>query len=407
MIKKIVSLCVLFYFSVLAADNNVLNDKWPLVAVVIMVKNEASVIRATLEPYAQAGIDAFLVYDTGSTDDTIQKTEEFFSDYSLTHGHIIQEPFVDFSTSRNKALELAEQLFPHAVFVLMPDAEWYIHNVSGLLKFCKDHAYDNQTHHSYRIRMKYVQDLYECEFYKTRLLRPRCGLQYKGVVHEVLNMGTSECIPGDVYFDYNPLTKGKEKTLARCQRDKLLLLAEHQKNPSDPRTLFFLAKTHDFIQEYEHAYEYYCKRSLLHGEPEEDYLTWHRLGCITEILSETNIHYTWQMALHYFLKAYYLRPSRIEPLVMIGKHYLLAGDYEMAHYFLYTALEKPYPTDLFDVEKYMYDYLRYELLGVTAWYVGQYDVGMKAVQKAIVVHPEYEQLHKNLALYENQKNKFC
>jgi glycosyltransferase involved in cell wall biosynthesis len=400
---KYIILCLLFFTSVYTEPCNILGDRWPLVAVVIMVKNEESVIRATLEPYVQAGIDAFLVFDTGSTDNTMQKARELFTDYNVAHGSIIQEPFVDFSVSRNRALELCQELFPNTLFMLMPDAEWYIHDVPGLLHYCKLHAYDNPANHSYRIRMKYTQDLYSMEFFKTRLLRPHCGLQYLGVVHEMLNMGTNECVPGEIYFDYNPLTKGIEKTLARAARDKELLLAEHIKNPKDPRTLFFLAKTHDFLREYEPAYKYYMLRTALKGEPEEDYLTWYRLGCITEMLSESNSAYTWQMALHYFLTGYYLRPHRIEPLVMIGRHYILEGNYEMAHFFLCNTLDKPYPADLFDVEKYMYDYLRYELLSVSAWYIGQYEIGMKAVKKALEVHPEYEQLHKNLALYTAQK----
>ena len=68
---------------------------------------------------------------------TMQKAKELFEDYHLTNYHIIQEPFVDFAISRNKALDLCEEKFPNAGFMLMPDAEWYLHNVQELIAFLR------------------------------------------------------------------------------------------------------------------------------------------------------------------------------------------------------------------------------------------------------------------------------
>ena len=57
--------------------------------------------------------------------------------HDLEHAYIMEEPFVDFATSRNRALDLAEQIFVNNSFLLMLDAEWYTHNVSELIDFCK------------------------------------------------------------------------------------------------------------------------------------------------------------------------------------------------------------------------------------------------------------------------------
>src|SRR5579871_6668212 len=70
----------------------------PLLVVVLMVKNEETVMRATLQPFIDAGIQSYLIFDTGSTDNTVQVTRDLFDEYEITQGYILQEPFIDFAT---------------------------------------------------------------------------------------------------------------------------------------------------------------------------------------------------------------------------------------------------------------------------------------------------------------------
>ena len=50
----------------------------PVLVVVLMVKNEAKVIEDTLQPYIDGGIKHFFIFDTGSTDNTVEVTQECF-----------------------------------------------------------------------------------------------------------------------------------------------------------------------------------------------------------------------------------------------------------------------------------------------------------------------------------------
>src|SRR3546814_6686783 len=77
-----------------------------------MVKDEEQVIAPTLQPFVEAGIDSYLIFDTGFTDKTIEATQNYFAEHNVTNGHIFQEPFIDFATSRNRALDLAEEHVP-------------------------------------------------------------------------------------------------------------------------------------------------------------------------------------------------------------------------------------------------------------------------------------------------------
>ena len=111
------------------------HDATQLLAVTLMVKNEAEALEKTLLPFVQAGIKNYFLYDTGSTDTTLADATEFFKKHALTKIYIRQEPFIDFATSRNHSLERAEQKFPHACFMLLPDAEWCLVNGKQLLEF--------------------------------------------------------------------------------------------------------------------------------------------------------------------------------------------------------------------------------------------------------------------------------
>jgi len=57
-------------------QNDLKND--PLLVVVLMVKNEEDVINATIEPFIKAGIDSYFIFDTGSTDKTVETVKKFF-----------------------------------------------------------------------------------------------------------------------------------------------------------------------------------------------------------------------------------------------------------------------------------------------------------------------------------------
>src|SRR5262245_30205228 len=135
----------------------------PLLVVVIMVKNEEKVIRATLQPFIDGGVDSFFVFDTGSTDKTMEVAQEFFDEYGCEHAYIVQEPFIDFATSRNRALDLAQEKFPHAAFMVMIDAEWYLNDACALVDFCRVCLWRGDVYNSYLMHIvNEALDNYTC-----------------------------------------------------------------------------------------------------------------------------------------------------------------------------------------------------------------------------------------------------
>jgi len=217
----------------------------PLLVIVLMVKNEALVIRETLQPFIDAGLDAFLIFDTGSTDDTISVTKKFFEENHVGRAVIKQEPFVNFSVSRNRAFDLAEEAFPNACFMLMLDAEWYTKNVKELVKFCDSHKKDTSPVYLMRIMGGNIID-----YYVPRLIRCRCNARFVGSVHEGLNKVTQEKVSPETFFDWRPSSFGQEKSRARWSRDLGLLLQEFKSNPHDLRIMFYIAQTYDCLDDF-------------------------------------------------------------------------------------------------------------------------------------------------------------
>lgn len=402
--KKILSMLCGFLFFVHTACTALQITYDPILVVVLMVKNEETVMRATLQPFVDAGINSYLIFDTGSTDNTVAVTQEMFDEYGITQGYIVQEPFIDFATSRNRALDLAEEQFPKAAFMVMLDAEWYLNDAQALVEFCEQCLRQNVPYSSYLMHiMNDALDNYTC-----RLLRCNRGLRFGGVVHETITQPSLAKVPEDIFFEYLPETLGVEKTAARFVRDRELLFKEYQKNPYCTRNLFYLARTCEDLGDLTSAYDFYKERVEMIGWDEEDFIVRYRLAETIKRLVFRAKHpdYTWDEALHYFLQAYQMRPHRAEPLIEIADYYVQIGQMDTAYLFARRAAEIEYPErDILFVEKYLYNYYRYEVLTRCAWYINEFEIGEWAAQKAYEACPDNKYAQINMHCYLSRRGQ--
>lgn len=365
------------------------NDENPLLVAVFMVKNEEPVICSTLKPYIEGGIQYYLIYDTGSTDNTISVTRQCFDDNNIPmHRAIIkQDIFIDFATSRNKALRATENAYPTATFMLMPDAEWKIYRVDVLLDFCRQHRSKKE-----KIYGIYIQtDMF---FATSRLIRCRAGVEFEGVVHEIITTPITISVPTISYFKMEASAFGKAKSEARWKRDLVALLKDHAINPTNPRTLFYIAQTYSCMGDWYNATIWYKARTLIKGWDEENYMAQYRVG-----LSYENIG-NWDQAMIEYIKAHSMRPSRVEPLVKLAKHYESVKDYALCFLFAYRAsIFSSSNADMLFIERDAYSYHRHDLLGICSWYVNEYEIGKNAVLRALEAKPDDSHLKRNLKLF--------
>lgn len=398
-LRRLLAMSCALLGSMIYADSSVVSrqqaDDQDLLAIVLMVKNEEQVVCDTLQPYVDAGIKQILVFDTGSTDFTVKRVQEFYKKNKIEEGVIKQEPFVDFSVSRNRALELAREAFPRTTFFLMPDAEWYIQKTDELIKFCQEHK--NAEGDMFGLRLVTPSKAY---FIMHRLIRAGSAAHFEYPVHEYTVGSLIKDLPEDICFEFRPTSRGVEKSKARLQRDLELLKKKFAEDPEETRAAFYIAQTYTELDQWDKALEWYQQRASMGGWDEETFVAQYRVGNCYEALGK------WDQAINAYHKAYSMRSTRIEPLMRIANYYLRNNELKISYVYAKAACDIELPKeDICFVEKEVYDFVRYNTMSITAWYAGDMQGGLEATQKALIYDPIAPHLHYNLSCYKNALNK--
>ena len=365
-----------------------------LLTLVMIVKDEAHTIAATLESVRPA-IDRYCILDTGSTDGTQDVIRRTFADIP---GEVHEEPFVDFATTRNRALELAGT---QTAYALMLDADDVLVGADRLRQFLtsvkslgKDDGYHLKIH------------VPGAEFNSCRLTRTLACWRYQGAVHELLLPPDSDSFPAGmraingVRIDHFPTETGNVRSEARWHRDLAILQRELEKNPADARSAFYLARTLEWLQRFPEAVTAYEKRIDLEGYSEEVFCSYlYRARCARRAGTPQDT------CVGMWLEAHSQDPRRVEPLADLAAEYSRADDHALCALFARAAFELPpaHPDALF-VERHESSVAN--LLAWHAWYLDPaawHEIGLKAARKAVELEPGDGQRKKNLGLYLGRK----
>ena len=327
------------------------------IAVLLMVKNEESNIRTTLESVRD--FPAVLVYDTGSTDNTAAVAAEY------PNVRLFEGTFGDFATSRNAMHEIAERELEQEYFLLMDAGD-------VLVKTADIPSLDRDV---YLIKQVWHNTDTTC-FYNTRLIRKSSAFRYKGKVHEYLVITGRRVSIMDSFHLYQDRSQSASSSVARWERDMVTLEKEvGDSEEPDPRDVFYLAQTYECLRIKDKAYETYRSRSrMANGFYEERFISMLRCGDLAR---------TWDKRISWYIKSFDLI-NRAEPLVKIAGHYLADRRFWEAWMFAKMACELQYPSQcvLFvDVETYSYK--RWHLLGIAGFYAGKHEDGKRGCEMAI------------------------
>lgn len=373
-------------------------SKNPHIALLIMMKDEEKRLHVTLESTV-GYVNSIVAYDTGSTDNTVKIIQEFSKKHNIPLRLKIGE-FVNFSTSRNVSLDFADT-FTDIDFILLMDVNDELRGGDKLREFCKKEL--NSDNNVYLMCQHWWSGRYD-KYFNTRLVKSRKGWRYKGSVHEWMTDDKGSSVfrmPDDIIL-YQDRTKDGNKSSKRFKRDKELLLVDHKKDPSEPRTLFYLAQTCSCLGEKEDAFYYYKLRSELEGFQEEKFHSYLRCGEFSEQLG-----HDWHYSLGYYMKAVE-HSIRAEPLIKISEHYIKVKKWFLGYMFIKFACVLQYPThSILFVDKHSYDYTRWHILGIVGYYVQQYVDGKIGCLKAIEAGLNSELDKKNLEFYEKKEQEIA
>lgn len=364
------------------------------VACVIMCRNEEKRIHVTLESVKNV-VSYIIVYDTGSEDKTIEIITKFCTDNTIKLV-LKRGEFINFEVSRNVLMEECEKVYVQ--FLLLLDVNDELRGEDDFKKLIEQEKLTDNNGYSLRQNWAYADGQVGHDYYNTRLVKNNNGWIYHTPVHEYISSPIGKTIQADKKFNiilYQDRSKDDDKSSKRFVRDKVILLQEYKKNPTDSRTLFYLAQTCCCLNQQDDGYYFYKKRAERDDFIEEKYHACVNLGDISLRLNQG-----WDTALAWYMKAYEIK-QRAEPLINISRYYMTIGNWYIAYLFISEACELEYPTDcLLFVNKKDYEYERWHLLGRIGFYAKKMKQGKRGCVMALIANPNSEIDKKNCEFYK-------
>jgi tetratricopeptide (TPR) repeat protein/predicted GH43/DUF377 family glycosyl hydrolase len=310
----------------------------------MIVRDEAAVIErclASVRPH----IDAWVICDTGSVDDTPDRVRSALAGIP---GELHHRRWIDFGTNRTELLALARAA---AHYLLLLDADHTLRVEAPLPELAAD---------AYLIRHAGTLD-----YAVPRLVRGHRRWWYEGSTHEYLaTEGTfvQELLPDLIVEDHADGSSRAEK----LERDRRLLERDLKHDPENARAAFYLAQTCRELGREERALELYGRRVELGGWDEEVFYAAYQRGVL---LAERHP----EEGLGPLEEAWRRRPSRAEPLYELARLCRFLGRHDEAHAFAERGLALAYPDDLLFVHRPVYEWgLRFER-AVAAYWLGRFD----------------------------------
>ena len=378
------------------------------IAVLMMVKNEKKRLHVTLESIKNFA-KSLVLYDTGSEDNTIKIAKNFCQKNNINF-RLKKGEFVNFAVSRNVSLDFADT-FLDIDYLLLLDTNDEVKNSKELEKFCQE--YKNKENTGFLVCQEWWSGRYD-KYYNLRLIKAREGWRYRGAVHEWLKNTKYEKdedapiqikLPDTIVL-FQDRTKDDDKSSKRFHRDKVLLFEEYKNNPTNPRTVFYLAQTFSCLNENENSYYYYKIRTTLDGFLEEKF---HAMLKCAEFSKK--LGHPWKIQRSWYMNALELF-DRAEPAIEIAKYYNEKENFFLSYTFCSMACKLQFPNNsLLFVDRYCYDYYRWHLLGIVAYWAGFYEEGKIGCLKALEVSSKkeinntyFEVDNKNLKFYIDKEN---
>lgn len=319
----------------------------PSLCLCMMVCNEQHVVGRALRSVKHL-VDYWVVCDTGSADATPMVV---LNTMSGVPGELHRTEWTNFGANRTEVLRMARK---HADYLLMMDADMIAHVRVPEFK-------QKLTADSYDIGYEGPVD-----YSQVMLVSSRHDWKYVGVTHEYVHSDTAKTRERLRGLSLTHFGDGGMR-MDKFERDARLLSAEYAKNPEDPRTVFYLAQSHYYLGNYSEAMRYYGERAALTGWEEERWYAMYMLGKARDAQGMA-----WELVIEDYKRAYEARPSRLEPLYEIVKHYRENEDYETGYaYARIAGLAAPYPDDLLFIEKPLHEFYFLLELGVCAYGCGQ------------------------------------
>jgi glycosyltransferase involved in cell wall biosynthesis len=370
------------------------------VGLVMIVKNEAHVLRRCLES-ARPLIHHFtIILDEHTTDDSAEVITKTLVGLP---GVIEVASWKGMSATRNQANELARLPYPKLDrstltndYLLTIDADDYLELPIG-------YQLPQLTADGYAISVYDSVTVYQ----RLMLFKAASAVHYEGAAYErLVGAATTECLPGPRYIRTHDGASWVDK-LGKAERDAELLEEDLRRNPNDTNACFYGAQCWRDVADWaphpsesvpalRRAIELYQRRTTMGGgEVEEVFYSYFMLGKLLGRLGERRSSHK------AYVQAIDANPARAaEPRHDLVVSYRETSLYAAAYEIGKPSLHDPLPVGLM-VDTSIYRWRLKLEWAAAAWWAGHRDVARAMWAELVDVVPleEREALRKNLLIY--------
>lgn len=302
------------------------------ICLAMIVRNEAATMPRLVASLGDL-VDEWCIIDTGSDDGTPELVQRLLGHLP---GRLEQRPWKDFGHNRTELVRLCRTL-PGVTHLLLADADMTF-AVSDEFRS----ALAAQT--ASRFLLRVVSG--DHEFRMPYLVRNDVDWYYESPTHEYLASSTPV---ESTYFDDLVVihhadggTRGEKH-----ERDRRLLEARIVERPDDVRSVFYLARTLQYLGLDDEAIAMFERRNAMGQWDQERYICLREIGMIHAGAGRpAEASWAWQRAIS-------LRPSRAEAYYRLGKLLNEAELYLPARLWLDRAVELPPSDDELFVERWI------------------------------------------------------
>jgi glycosyltransferase involved in cell wall biosynthesis len=331
------------------------------VALIMIVKNEVNIIERNLMSTLPL-VDTFLIIDTGSDDNTVEKIYEVAAKYNKG-GEVLHRPWVNFGFNRTQLLQEARS---RCDFGLMIDADDFVSGTLPVLD-AKCDGYSLQC------------EMNNVRFYRPHIFNSQCLWKYIGVIHEYASGGS---LVVDNSLTVHARCEGvRSKNPNKYLDDALVLerLIHDEPDNNYARHVFYCAQSYKDAGQLDTAKRYFTLRTNLGGWSEEIYISYLNIIRMTHTPSE-KISLAW--------KGITYNQDRKEIPFHILQWFRNQDMFtEEVFSMAFTYLEnKESPTYLF-LETNAYDWSYLDEFGLYAFYTNRKDLAKTIFRRCIVACP--------------------
>lgn len=356
----------------------------------MIVKNEAKIITRLLNS-VESVIDALVICDTGSSDNTI----EIIQDWAKTKGvgfKLIQDSWVNFGINRSNAINYAKQY----ISTIDELENWHLLFLDADMQLIIDPFFDKNklNDEAYCIKQFHNSSF---EYYNIRLVRADIKMKYEAPTHEYLDINS---LPDKIlnFLTIYDIGDGGAKT-DKYERDIKLLKTALETEPENARYLFYLANSYFDIADYSAAKQWYQARCEVNGWEEERWYAKYKWGaCLLKLSCIAD-------AEKILLEAFQERWWRAEPVFLLAQYYHEKNNHIRAYMYASLAVKTNSTKDdkLFIDKNANGGNGPIEIISVHAYYIGLFEEGLNYTRILIANCPEIEQYKQNLQFYLNKQ----